>query len=316
MKRILVIRFSALGDVAMLAPVVRGAAEQYPDTEFTVLSQQRMADMFADMPKNVVFHGVDLEQQSLRTIVNELGKFDSVADMHGVWRSLYIRMRMRLRGAQVATIDKDRWDKWLLTHGLIRRPLTLTTERYKKVFERFSLPITDREWTDNASITTRQCCGIAPFAAHKGKVYPLERMERVVEMLSKRGEPVVLFGGGKEEQAILERWAKKYPHVESVAGKLSLAEELAIIRHLKCMVSMDSANMHLASLVGTRVVSIWGATHPYAGFAGFGQKESDCLQRDLKCRPCSVYGNKKCRFGDYRCMDIAPEEIVKKVCEG
>ncbi len=85
------------------------------------------------------------------------------------------------------------------------------------------------------------------------------------------------------------------------------------MRGLRVMLTMDSGNMHLASLVGTRVVSIWGATHPFAGFLGFGQSEDDCIQRDLPCRPCSIYGNKACKFGDYRCMDIAPEEIVGKL---
>ena len=297
----------------MTVPVVRALAEDYPEWEITMLSQQRMADLFADMPKNVHFHGVDLKRQSLRTIVDELGKYDAVADLHGVWRSLYIRTRMRMRGARVASINKGRWEKWLLTHGFIHRQLTPTTERYKKVLEKLYTPKTDRQRTGIVSGTDRRGWGIAPFAAHQGKVYPLEKMERVVEMLSKEGEPIVLFGGGKKEQDILESWAAKYSNVESVAGKKTLGEELEIIRGLRAMVSMDSANMHLASLVGTRVVSVWGATHPYAGFLGYGQSESDCVQRNLECRPCSIYGNKRCKFGDYRCMDIAPEEIVEKV---
>ena len=98
-------------------------------------------------------------------------------------------------------------------------------------------------------------------------------------------------------------------------GLVDAPEELEIMRGLRVLVSMDSANMHLASLVGTRVVSIWGATHPYAGFMGIGQNEKDCVQRDLECRPCSVYGDKECKYGDYRCMDIKPEEIVEKVKE-
>ena len=154
--------------------------------------------------------------------------------------------------------------------------------------------------------------GIAPFAAHKGKLYPLARMERVVAMLSERGEKIVLFGS-KDEREALDKWAAKYPNVVCIAGQKSLAEELDMIRGLRVMVSMDSANMHLASLVGTRVVSIWGATHPNAGFLGIGQSESDCVQRDLKCRPCSVYGNKRCKYGDYRCLDIEPEEIVARI---
>jgi len=315
MKRLLVIRFSALGDVAMLAPIVRNAAEQNPGVEITVLSQQRMADLFVGMPDNVVFYGVDVRKQSLREIVAVLGQFDAVADMHGVWRSLYIRTAMRLREAHVATIRKDRIARFLLTHHLSRTPLRHMSLRYYDVLRRLGFVSQD---TDEIPTRYRQnkkgeLIGIAPFAAHRGKIYPVEHMEEVVKLLSQAGEKVVLFGGGKKEKEILESWAVKYHGVESIAGKYSLAEELDIMRGLKVMVSMDSANMHLASLAGTRVVSIWGATHPYAGFLGIGQRIEDCVQRDLRCRPCSVYGNKKCKYGDYRCMEIAPEEIVEKV---
>ena len=308
MKEVLVIRFSALGDVAMLAPIVRAAAEQNPDVSFTMLSQQRFADLFTAMPTNVTFRGADLKKQSLRDIVSELGSYEFVADMHGVIRSVYIRTALRLRGAKVAVIDKGRRDKRHLTRGR-HTPLRHTTLRYADVFEELGLTVQLPE----ATHTEGEGIGIAPFAAHAGKIYPIERMENVVEQLSQQGIPVTLFGGGRKEQEILGTWANRYPGVRSVAGKHSLSEELGIMRGLRLMLTMDSGNMHLASLVGTRVLSIWGATHPYAGFMGFGQRESDCIQRDLNCRPCSVYGNKKCRLGDYRCMDIDPTSIVERV---
>jgi ADP-heptose:LPS heptosyltransferase len=298
----------------MLVPVLRAAAEQYPDTAFTMLSQRRFADLFADMPCNVTFHGADLKQQSLHEIVSGLGAYDGVADTHSVLRSLYVRAAMWCKGARVAVIDKGRRDKRLLTQGKLRTPLKHTTERYLEVFSRLGypvkLPASDRTIQ---SPTPLSGIGIAPFAAHQGKIYPLDRMERVVALLSAQGEHIVLFGGGKKEQEVLESWAEKYPGAESIAGRKTLREELEIMRRLRVMITMDSGNMHLASLTGTRVVSIWGATHPYAGFLGHGQKESDCVQRDLPCRPCSIYGNKPCRFGDYRCMDIAPEVIVERV---
>ena len=313
MKRLLVIRFSALGDVAMLVPVVRAAAEQNPDVAITMLSQQRFADLFADMPENVTFHGVNLNQKSLREIVAGLETYDLVADMHGVWRSLYVRWRMRMKGAKVACIDKGRLSKRRLVRGKIREPLKHTTERYTDVLSTLDVTVMPAVKSRITPTMDRISIGIAPFAAHKGKVYPTERMERVVKMLSERGEHVILFGGGKDEQEVLESWAKRYKGVESVAGRKTLSEELELMRGLKVMLTMDSANMHLASLVGTRVVSIWGATHPNAGFLGIGQSEQDCIQRDLLCRPCSIYGNKKCKFGDYRCMDISPEEIVSRI---
>lgn len=295
----------------MLAPIVRAAAEQYPDIAITMLSQQRFADLFADMPANVVFQGVNLRKDSLNDIVAGLDAYDLVADMHSVLRTIYIRSALRLRGARVASIEKGRIRKRLLTSGLLREPLMHTTERYAAVLASLGLPITLPQMTHSSGTGV----GIAPFAAHAGKIYPIERMERIVAMLSERGIPVTLFGGGKKEQEILGAWEQRYKGVHSIAGKHSMAEELAIIRGLRLMVSMDSGNMHLASLVGTRVLSIWGATHPYAGFLGYGQSENDCIQRPLDCRPCSVYGNKACKYGDYRCMDIAPEEVAQRIID-
>ena len=84
--------------------------------------------------------------------------------------------------------------------------------------------------------------------------------------------------------------------------------------HLELMVSMDSANMHLASLVNTPVVSIWGATHPYTGFMGWNQKLENAVQVDLPCRPCSIFGNKPCLRGDYACLNsITPDMVFSKV---
>lgn len=154
--------------------------------------------------------------------------------------------------------------------------------------------------------------GIAPFAAHKGKIYPFERLKKVLGLLCR--EPniqIFLFGAGLEEQALLKQWENEFPHVTSLAGKLKMDTELIVMSHLNVMLSMDSANMHLASLVNTPVVSIWGATHPYAGFMGWNQKEEDAIQIDLACRPCSVYGNKPCMRKDYACLnEITPEQVV------
>lgn len=215
----------------------------------------------------------------------------------------------------MASIDKGRLEKLQLTRGIKHAPLKHTTERYAAVLAELGYPVSLNHAPQPSDTSLRSGIGIAPFAAHPGKIYPIERMERVVQLLSRTGEQVVLFGGGKKEKTILESWAQRYPNVESVAGRHSMVKELDIIRHLRVMVTMDSGNMHLASLVGTRVVSIWGATHPFAGFLGYGQSENDCIQRDLSCRPCSIYGNKPCKFGDYRCMGISPEEIVERVKE-
>ena len=112
----------------------------------------------------------------------------------------------------------------------------------------------------------------------------------------------------------MEQWAFQYPRVKSVVGRYSLDNELALISRLDVLLCMDSANMHFASLVDTKVISVWGATHPYAGFYGYHQDPKNAVQLDLPCRPCSVFGQKPCFRGDWACMtQITPEMVVKKV---
>ncbi len=321
LKHLLIIRFSALGDTAAIVPVIYGLANTYPFLKITLLSRQRFATLMSDMPSNVYFFGADLTGvhkglHGLNRLLRDLDykQFDAVADMHDVWRSKYLRLRMKMAGKPIAHINKGRHEKHQLTRFTHKclKPLTPVTERYLQVLHKLGLvctPALPEHFED-----CRSGIGIAPFAAHKGKIYPLERMEQVVEILSKKGEKLYLFGAGIEETAILKRWADMYNNVEIVAGRNTLQEELQLMSHLKVMLTMDSANMHLASLAGTRVVSIYGCTHPYSGFYGFGQDPADCIQTDLPCRPCSIYGNRRCRYNDYRCFDkITPEQIVEKL---
>ena len=149
---------------------------------------------------------------------------------------------------------------------------------------------------------------------HKGKMLPLEKTFEIAKILSSNHK-IYFFGGGKNEVEILNKWQNEISNSENLAGKLSLKQELEKISKLEIMISMDSANMHLASLVGTRCISIWGSTHPFAGFLGYGQSERDMVQiKDLTCRPCSVFGDKKCYRGDWACLEeIKPQAILDKL---
>ena len=96
----------------------------------------------------------------------------------------------------------------------------------------------------------------------------------------------------------------------SMAIATDLDEELALMGELDVMLSLDSANVHLASLAGIPVVSVWGQTHPYGGFAGWKQSADNCIGVDMPCRPCSVRGDKECRFGDFRCLERIDTAVV------
>jgi len=189
--------------------------------------------------------------------------------------------------------------------------LKKTVERYADVFRDMGFKIELSHQLRPVS-EHKSGIGFAPFAQHKGKMLPLEKSYELVRILAQK-HTVYFFGGGKKETETLEKWEEEIPNTKNLAGKLNLTEELNYIAGLELMISMDSANMHLASLVGTRCVSIWGATHPYAGFLGFGQSEEDVVQvKDLSCRPCSVFGDKECYRGDWACLE---EFNIQKVVD-
>lgn len=339
MSKILVTRFSAIGDVAMTVPVVQSFAVKYPQHSIVVLSRPGMRPLFEGLPSNVTFIGADLKNEykgfaGLMKLCRLLRKekFDSVADLHDVIRTKFIRIYLAASGCRCRHIDKGRDEKKALTRGekKVFRQLATSFQRYADVFAGLGMPVVPEfksiygEGKGAAeafqSVTeekgTEKWVGIAPFAAHAGKIYPVEKMEKVVEILSGKGDSkIFLFGGGKKEVDILSGWEAAYKNVVCVAGKLKMDSELALMSHLDVMVSMDSGNMHLASLTGTPVVSVWGATHPYAGFMGWNQQPDNAIQLNLPCRPCSVYGNKPCARGDYACLQISPETIAAKITD-
>ena len=331
MNKLLIIRFSALGDIAMSVPIVHDLAVQYPDLEITMLSREMARPLFEQLPQNVHFIAADLKgrHKGLLGLCRlwrdaHLSDFDYIADFHGVLRTWWLRTEGCLRRKKIAKIDKGRNGKKALTRQKNKVFVQQATsfERYAKVLGQLGFSIKPSftkldysSFCETQKPDNETWIGIAPFAKHEAKVYPMDKMEQVIKALSEREHTTVfLFGGGTTENEQIERLCAKYNNVRPAKSQQGLKGELALMGQLDVMLSMDSANMHLASLVGTRVVSVWGGTHPYAGFLGWNQKAEDCIQLDLPCRPCSVYGNKPCFRGDYACMNgIAPKQVIKKI---
>ncbi|MDR3272683.1 MAG: glycosyltransferase family 9 protein [Flavobacteriaceae bacterium] len=317
-ERILVFRFSAMGDAAMTVPVLREFAEQNPDVQLIIVSNQQFEPFFRQIPHSK-FVGVDFSKYKgfvgLKILSIRLLKYKPtmVADLHNVIRTKILRFFLKLHIKKMAVLDKGRAEKKVLTrlNGKIRKPLRPMTERYADVFRNLSFGLElshERHSVENKKI---EGIGIAPFATYKEKTYPAERMRSLCLTLAKEGYPVYLFGGGEQETHLLKKWDILHPNIHSLAGIISFEEQIEFIASLPLMISMDSANMHIASLVGTRVVSVWGATHPFAGFLGYGQSLDDVVQAEnLNCRPCSVFGNKPCFRKDWACMQEIPESRI------
>jgi len=312
---ILCLRFSALGDVAITSVVLKACARDNPDVQFTLAGPGLLAPLFEGVP-NLTLLAVD-KNQSLFKMLRQFIRVHPthVADMHSVIRTFVLRTILFLSGYPVVYLHKGRKHRrHLLKNPVNEPPLIPMYRRYAQTLDRlgFSTPSLKETNTIPLEKGPWKKVGVAPFARHRGKQWPLERMRHIVEHLAVQETTVFLFGGGTQETRILKEWANNNPRI-IVAGdnKEGFGGELDVIRELDLMISMDSANMHFASAVGIPVISIWGATHPKAGFYGWRQNPQRAIQWSMDCRPCSIFGAKPCWKGTYECMEkITVKDVI------
>jgi ADP-heptose:LPS heptosyltransferase len=333
---ILVIRLSAMGDVAMTVPVLRVFSQTYPEVKITVVSRPFFKPLFEGIP-NLDFLEADVYGKHKRLGLIKLAKeaqalgIDAVADLHNVIRSNIITNYLKFKGLKTAAIDKGRAEKKALVSakgGNISQ-LKTTHQRYADVFEKLGFPLKLESHVNPPrkrlvpklsaliGVEPKKLIGIAPFAAHNSKMYPLDLMKEVISDLDATDKyRIFLFGGGKKEIEQLKRLETPFGNVSSVAGKLTFEEELALISNLDLMVSMDSGNGHLAAIFGVPVLTLWGVTHPYAGFAPFNQQEYNQIlssRENFPLIPTSVYGNKFPKGYDGAMESITVETVISKI---
>lgn len=338
---LLAIRLSAMGDVALTLPAIRSVLDQHPELTINLLTREQFIPFFSQIPRlNCIIADVKGRHKGIQGLyrlykdIMRSNRPDAVLDLHHVLRSRILSFYFKNAGIPVYRINKGRREKKRLTakYHKALHPLPSTVQRYLKVFKHAGIPAvlsTRKNWFNktgspelflqNKDLWPKHDAwiGIAPFAKHREKMWPFKKMEAVIAYLGQKKAVVFLFGGGSSEITVLKKLAANYKHVVVVAGALSIEEELGLISQLDMMISMDSANMHLAALAGVPVISIWGATHPFAGFGPIGDNEKYMVQistHQLTCRPCSVFGNKPCWRGDHACMEwIDPEMVLEKI---
>ncbi|GAA4295805.1 glycosyltransferase family 9 protein [Aestuariibaculum suncheonense] len=317
-----------MGDVAMTVPVLRAFTKQYPLVKLTVLTRGFFMPFFKDIA-NVTVFPADLKGKhkgvfGLYKLSKELKALGitQVADLHNVLRTNILKTFFL--GTKVVQIDKGRAEKKALVSGEIFQQLKSTHQRYADVFEALGYPVdlSQPEFPEPSPLTLKgfefkseTWIGIAPFAAHEGKMYPLELMKEVIAEFAE-DYCVILFGGGTEETQILEGISENFENVTNTAGQLKFEEELDVISNLDVMLAMDSGNGHMAAMQGVKVVTIWGVTHPYAGFAPFNQPEDYALVADrtqFPLVPTSIYGNKYPEGYEKAAASIAPQTIIEKI---
>ena len=326
---------SAMGDVAMTVPVIRAFVEQNTSVKITVVSRPFFKPFFDGIP-NVNFFAVDVKGRhkgflGLLKLYSDIKKLniDAVADLHNVLRSQIIRTLFALSVKKVAFTDKGRAEKRALTRAenKIFKPIKSMVERHVDTFKKlgFNIDLLNPKFPQKATLSAdilkitgeegnQKWIGIAPFAQYESKVYPQDLMQQVIDKLaSNTNNKIFLFGGGNKEIEILNSFTNGKENIINVAGKLKLPQELNLISNLDVMLSMDSGNAHIAAMLGIKVITLWGATHPFAGFAPFNQPLENCLVSDREKfpqLPTSVYGNKKVNGYQNAMRSISPQSVI------
>jgi ADP-heptose:LPS heptosyltransferase len=339
-------RLSAMGDVAMTVPVLRAFVQKNPNVKITLVSRPFFKPFFEGIPNLSFFAFNDKKRHKgflgLFRLFQDLKALDidAFADLHNVLRSKVVRTLLSLNGNKTAFIDKGRAEKAALTRAdnKIFKPLTTMFERHVKVFEQlgFEVDLSSRRFgttfPEKAILDSETLqligndkihdfsgikIGIAPFAQYDSKVYPLDLMQEVINQLAEnQGNKILLFGGGKKEIEKLRLLSKGKMNVVVVAGQLEFGQELQLISNLDVMLSMDSGNAHIAAMLGVKVITLWGATHPYAGFSPFNQPLENAIVSDRNLYPklpTSVYGNKKVEGYEDAMRTISVQTVIDKI---
>jgi ADP-heptose:LPS heptosyltransferase len=334
--RLLIIRNSAMGDVALTTPVLKGMREQYPDVELVLVTRPAFKPFFSSVNGLKLFfpdlknrHKGFLGLMRLFKDIRGQWEIDYVVDLHDVLRSKIIRIFFKFYGVRSSVIDKGRKEKKALI-GKKKIRLKHTIERYCDVFARVGFPVipAKEKWiipsadkVSNAAISAPRPgilnIGVAPYAKHKLKIWPENYMVRLLELIGENHRCRFWLFGGIEDSGKLIALQCRIAGSTNLSGKLGLDEELAFMSKLDFMIAMDSSNLHMAALVGTKVISIWGGTDPFGGFSAWMQPDNFSIRipvNELTCRPCTIYGKGECKRLDFACMNwLKPEIVYQKI---
>jgi ADP-heptose:LPS heptosyltransferase len=326
-----------MGDVALTSPVLSGMRQQYPDVELVLLTRSAYGPFFSSLEGLTLFLP-DLKNRhkgfsgilALYRDITKQGKIDHIIDLHDVLRSKLLRFVFRISGIKASVIDKGRSEKKAVISGKTKTSLKHSVQRYCDVFTRAGFPVNPSAgpWIIPSSEALLKVgsmfnshdmlnIGVAPYAKHQLKMWPEENMIQLLKLISEKHNAIFWLFGGTEETDKLVSFQSRLPGSLNLAGKLDLSEELALMSKLDVMIAMDSSNMHMAAMVGIKVISIWGGTDPITGFSAWMQPDNYSIRipvDELTCRPCTIYGKGKCKRGDFACMNwLTPEIVFQKL---
>lgn len=324
--KILILRFSSIGDIVLTTPVVRCLRNRYPDAEIHYATKQAFASI---LQSNPYIDKVYTLGESVLDLVGELRKenYDYIVDLHHNQRTLLIKT---LLGKKNAAFDKLNYEKWLLVNFKIDKlPNVHIVDRYLDACKELGVTndrqgldyfISKEDEVDVATLPPAFQQGYVAWvigAKQNTKKFPVERIIATLNNTKFPDVPVVLLGG-KEDMAEADgifQACKDKVQLYNACGKYKLNQSASLVRQAKAVITNDTGLMHIAAAYKRPVISIWGNTVPrfgmYPYYGNYGVKNYQLQINNLKCRPCSKLGYNACPKGHFKCMnDIYLPDLI------
>lgn len=315
MKKILIIRFSSIGDIVLTTPVIRCLKEQLVDAEVHYLTKKGFKGILEHNPYLSKIHTIE---KDVKEVIAELKKenFDFVIDLHNNIRSAQVKMAL---GKPSPTFNKLNFKKWLLVNFKINKmPPEHLVERYMKTVEQLGVKndlkgldyfIPEKDEVSIKTLPETHQNGYIGFvigAKHATKQLPTEK---IINICKKLNQPIILLGGKEDAERAKEIQSEVGSTIYNACGKYNLNQSASLVKQSIKIITHDTGLMHVAAAFKKEIISVWGNTVPAFGFTPYlpNDKSKIVEVKDLPCRPCSKIGYEKCPEGHFKCMLLIDE---------
>jgi len=323
--KILIIRFSSMGDIVLTTPVIHSLKQEYPGAKLDYLTKSEYADIIVhnpDIDTIIKFNRNKDSIISLSKLIKSLN-YDVIIDLHNNLRSLIIKT-INLNTKKYS-YNKKHLKRFLLTKRSFRKrikPINSTVDLYKTALDKIGLQLKTRKLyfylPEEAIYIYRRFnlpestmnIVIAPGAAHYTKQYPADYYAKLIDKLYEEFQPTfIMIGDKNDKKTVAEIKQNTDKKIYDICGETNITELATIISVSDLFISGDTGPMHIAAAFNIPQIAIFGSTHPMLGFAPLNDK-AQVVQKDLSCRPCSLHGRKKCPLKHFNCLrEIGPTQI-------
>ena len=312
--KVLIIRFSSIGDIVLTTPVVRCIKQQVPGVELHYLTKNSFKSILAGNP---YIDKINLLHDDLNAIISILKAehFDYIIDLHHNLRTL--KVKRALRGAKAYSFKKLNVQKWILTALKINiMPRVHIVDRYLNTAKilgikndglglDYFIPLEEEvSQQDIPAAHSLGFIGIVIGAALPTKQLPIAKLQ---QLCSEINHPIILLGGPEDRNMGEEIAAIDPVKIYNSCGKFSLNESADLVRQAKLIITHDTGLMHIAAAFKKKIISVWGNTVPAFGmtpYFGDATQPVDYMEvKGLACRPCSKIGYQRCPLGHFKCMN-------------